>query len=276
MTDPAPRYRAQYGEDRALDSIFGRPTGFCVEVGANDGLTGSNTWYFEQLGWRCLLVEADPELAQLCRERRPRSQVTQCAVVAPSQVGTVRFTIVKAARGVSSLSLDHRNLARLGIGSGKGEVEEVEVPARTLDSVLEEASPPAIDFMTIDVEGHEWDVLQGFDIIRWAPRFVIIERNRHFPDGRIMRYLREHGYAWRRSTGVNDWFEHTTLEATQSMPYRATLLAQFYLPKYLTPWRALTPELRAANRAWRAPVRSLLGSLGLLAWSRRIRGKSPS
>jgi hypothetical protein len=44
-------------------------------------------------------------------------------------------------------------------------------------------------------------VLQGFDIARWRPGILIIERNRHFPDARIMRYLRDAGYVYRRTTG---------------------------------------------------------------------------
>jgi hypothetical protein len=84
-------YFAQYGEDRLLHGIFaGKTEGVAVEVGAFDGETGSNTLFFERLGWRCILVEPNPLLAELNRKRR-RSQLFECAV-GPSE-GTVTLVI---------------------------------------------------------------------------------------------------------------------------------------------------------------------------------------
>jgi FkbM family methyltransferase len=242
-------------------------------VGANDGETGSNTYYFEQQGWRCLLIEADPELAEMCRVTRPRSTTVNCAIVPPGSPPTVTFSVVRGARGLSSLQLDPRTLRRIGIDTSGDAVTEIAVVARTLDDVLAEQAPPQIDFMTIDVEGHEWGVLQGFDIARWRPRVLIIERNRHFPEARIMRYLRDAGYAYRRTTGVNDWFYAATAAETRSVVYQRKLLLGYYLPRYATAWRALTPEWRAADRAARTVVRNLLGSLGLLELARRMRAR---
>ena len=52
----------------------------------------------------------------------------------------------------------------------------IEVPIRTLDSILDEANAPArLDFLSIDVEGHEIDVLRGFDFARWNPRLILLE-----------------------------------------------------------------------------------------------------
>jgi len=63
-------YYSQFGEDRLLDKLFeGRRRGVCVEVGANNGVDGSTTLYFEEIGWDCILVEPNPAL---CREVRAR------------------------------------------------------------------------------------------------------------------------------------------------------------------------------------------------------------
>ncbi|MCW3018515.1 MAG: Methyltransferase FkbM, partial [Solirubrobacterales bacterium] len=64
-TTSEPQSHAQFGEDRILAEIFGaRADGCCVEVGANDGRTGSASYLFEKRGWQCLLVEPIPALAQ--------------------------------------------------------------------------------------------------------------------------------------------------------------------------------------------------------------------
>jgi hypothetical protein len=52
---------------------------------------------------------------------------------------------------------------------------EVQVPTRTLTSILDEVSAPEIDLLSLDVEGFEPDVLRGLDLERHAPRFVVVE-----------------------------------------------------------------------------------------------------
>ena len=58
-------YYAQYGEDKILNQIFaGKTDGVCVEVGGFEGVTDSNTYFFEKLGWRCLIVEPMPDFCE--------------------------------------------------------------------------------------------------------------------------------------------------------------------------------------------------------------------
>src|SRR6202008_2120463 len=81
----AERSFALGGLDLKLDEALGRQRrGFFVEAGANDGVTYSNTLFFERFrGWRGLLVEPLPELAARCRKNRPRCLVENCALVGP-------------------------------------------------------------------------------------------------------------------------------------------------------------------------------------------------
>jgi len=55
------------------------------------------------------------------------------------------------------------------------------VPARTLSSVLDEAGAPEIDFLSLDVEGFEPDVLRGLDLARHAPRWILVETDNDPP-----------------------------------------------------------------------------------------------
>ena len=64
------KYYAQFGEDKILNQIFNKNEGVCVEVGGFDGITGSNTLFFERLGWRCLIVEPMPEFCKKIRDIR--------------------------------------------------------------------------------------------------------------------------------------------------------------------------------------------------------------
>ena len=94
---------AQFGEDRILADIFGgREHGYCVEVGAYDGITGSATYLFERKGWDCLLVEPIPELSDKIRRNR-RCIVVNCA--ASRSEGEATLHVADRAEQMSTLDL---------------------------------------------------------------------------------------------------------------------------------------------------------------------------
>jgi FkbM family methyltransferase len=195
---------AQFGEDRILERIFGRHEhGYCVEVGAYDGLTGSATYLFEQKGWQCLLVEPIPELADQIRRSR-RCLVANCA--ASGQEGEATLYVADRVAQMSTMELtpgQEEWIHRVG-----GSVRVITVPTRTLDDLVDEAGFPRIDFMTIDVEGHEMDVLHGFSLERRRPRVVILEDNVGERNSEVARHMARHGYVNFKRTGIDDWYAH--------------------------------------------------------------------
>ena len=155
-------YHSQFGEDRIVEQLLGAGhVGTCVEVGANDGVFGSTTLYFEEQGWRCVLVEPNPALCAGLRARRSAA-LFECA--ASDRQGEATLYVAEGAAhadGISMIGDAEQSSTR--IKSFGFKVREVTVPMRTLDSVLEEANfSPGIDFVSIDVEGHEESVLRGF------------------------------------------------------------------------------------------------------------------
>lgn len=200
--DTIQKYFAQFGEDRILDEIFGhRSNGDCVEVGANDGITDSMTYHFELIGWKCLLVEPIPDLARKISEKR------NCIVknyAASSTEGEASFTIAEEALGMSGLELtrdQRKQIARAG-----GILKEIKVRKKPLDAILEESNFGKIDFISIDVEGHELEVLKGFSIERYQPRILLIEDNSNQTDPTVQNYMKSKGYIIVKRTGVNDWY----------------------------------------------------------------------
>jgi FkbM family methyltransferase len=158
--------------------------GFFVEAGGNDGLKQSNTAYLEfYCGWHGLLIEPIPELARQCRANRPRAIVEQCALVAkddPRAVLDMQYcglmSLVTGARGTEKDDTAHINR-----GSEFLEEDEapyhITVPARTLSSVLDAHGIERVDFLSLDVEGFESQVLRGLDFERHAPLYVLVEIN---------------------------------------------------------------------------------------------------
>jgi FkbM family methyltransferase len=201
----------QFAEDNILQEIFGdRAEGYCVEVGAYDGRTGSASYRFEQRGWHCLLIEPIPALVQEIRRHRTGT-VVNCA--ASNREGVASFFVAENVEQMSTLDLtsDRRNwVEQVG-----GAIQEITVRTATLDSLLAEADFPEIQFITIDVEGHEMAVLEGFTLEAYRPRIVIIEDNSASDDPRarggdprVGTHMSEHGYVHFRRTGVNEWYAH--------------------------------------------------------------------
>lgn len=195
-------YFAQFGEDRFLDAIFDhRSRGNCVEVGANDGITDSMTYHFELMGWNCLLVEPIPDLARKISEKR------NCIVknyAASSEEGEASFFIAEEALGMSGLELTRKQ--RQAITRAGGTLKEIMVRKKTLDGILEESNFSEIDFISIDVEGHELEVLKGFSLEKFNPRIVLLEDNSNQTDPTVENHMKSKGYIIFKRTGVNDWY----------------------------------------------------------------------
>jgi hypothetical protein len=83
-------------------------------------------------------------------------------------------------------------------------VQEIKVEVKKLDTVLSRINLEKIDFVSIDTEGTELEVLMGFDINKWNPRLFIIENN--FNESKISDYLNGFGYKFSQRLGVNDFF----------------------------------------------------------------------
>ena len=220
-----------------MAAFFGNIKGYYVEVGANDPRERSQTWHLEQQGWTGVLIEPQPDLAATLRAER-KGKVFAAACSSPAKAGQELPLYVAGPLS----SLDRRSMA-----PGATPEKVIRVPVRTLDSILEEAgSPAAFDFLSIDVEGHEIEVLQGFDLARWRPRLIMIED--HVADLSKHRYLNAAGYRIIRRYENNGWYVPRDSAVACRWADRWEILRKYYLA---LPFRML----RNLSRQVRKPVR---------------------
>jgi FkbM family methyltransferase len=223
-------------ETRLVAAFFGGTKGYFVEVGANDPQERSQTWHLERLGWTGVLIEPQPDLAAELRAKR-RAKVFAAACSSPGNAG--RQLPLHVAGPLSSLD-------RGSMAPGSTPEKVIAVPARTLDSILDEAgTPQAFDFLSIDVEGHEIEVLRGFAIDRWRPRLIMIED--HVADLSKHRYLKNAGYRIIRRYENNGWYVPRESVVRCRWSDRWEILRKYYLA---LPFRML----RNLSRRLRKPV----------------------
>jgi FkbM family methyltransferase len=188
-------------EDEWIMSHFPREfTGYMADIGAWDGMEGSNSLSMEHAGWKCLCVEANPEMEQGLAIWRECFRI--CAVA--DYEGQADFHIhTPGPAGLSALNPVKNHPIWYPAKDAKWKT--VRVPVRTLDSLLEEVNFPYLDALSIDVEGGEMGVLNGFTIKRWNPSVVVIE-NWYEEEGGIRPYFKRAGYDLAMRTDVNDCF----------------------------------------------------------------------
>lgn len=195
--------------DDKLSKYLNYKNGFFIEVGANDGFNQSNTYYLEKIKkWNGLLIEAIPELYEKCKEIRSNSKVFNCALVSNNfydEKITINFadlmSIVDDTKLNNAEKSNHLNKALQTQNIEKS--YKIEIQARTLSSILSGIEHlPEIDFFSLDVEGYELEVLQGMDIERYRPKYIMVEAN--YPD-EIKQFLSEY-YYFAENISPNDLF----------------------------------------------------------------------
>jgi FkbM family methyltransferase len=161
--------------DDRLERHLGFDGGFFVEAGANDGVNFSNTYYLERArGWTGVLVEGIPDLYRACVRHRPRSSVFNCALVGPEREGDLVTMHYSNLHSIVSGALPFEHV-EAGMVSQDERTYDVQVPGRTLSSLLDEVNPGRFDLLVLDVEGYEAQVLRGLDLDRHAPSLALIE-----------------------------------------------------------------------------------------------------
>lgn len=177
----------------------------CIEVGAANGISGSNTLELENEGWKCILIEPRPKAFSLLRQNRPRSIAYSCAVSSHSQ--KQGFLEHLSLGGLSTLLPPKSHHSAL-LEKMPQEFQMHTVEVKTLNAILEELNLEHVDFVSIDVEGYELEVLKGFDLKKYSPVALAIEDNNHLPDPDLREFLEKSGYQYLTRTGCDDWFVH--------------------------------------------------------------------
>jgi FkbM family methyltransferase len=157
-------------EDYHLSLAFpGQKTGFYIDIGAGHPIADNVSFWFYERGWRGVVVEPLPELAALYPKLRPRD-VSVCGLVG-RESGDIDFHVVERLHGLSTTMEQHaRDAKKFG-----AEYRTVRTPVMTLAQLCERHASAPIDFLKIDVEGGEPDVLLGGDWERFRPKVMMIE-----------------------------------------------------------------------------------------------------
>lgn len=164
---------SQEGEDIVLRKIFdGQLNGFYVDVGAHHPFRYSNTEFFYEQGWRGINIDATP--GSLLAFSRVRHRDINIEAVVGVNEGEANYHLFQDA-ALNTMSAERAAEVR---ESGQSEeLKQVKLPVTRLENILDRHLPAAvkIDFMSIDVEGAELDVLESNDWKKYRPTILLVE-----------------------------------------------------------------------------------------------------
>lgn len=199
----ARRY-SRFDEELIIRDFFqDREGGFFLDVGCAWPIHASNTYYLEKhLGWTGFGIDALQNFAASWSDERPHSKFFTFLVTDHSGADGTFFKSPEMA--LSSTSFDHASAVEYGAALVP---EKISVPMITLDDLLDHEGIEKIDLLSMDIEGHELQALEGFDIERFQPKLVVVEGQ----DPLVMKYFHDHGYKgierYRAFDLVNRYFQ---------------------------------------------------------------------
>ncbi len=157
-------------EDYHLSLAFaGQATGTYIDIGAGHPIADNVSFWFYERGWQGIVVEPQAELAALYGRLRPRDIAVRGLVGRES--GEADFHMVDRLHGLSTTREDVARKAR----AFEVDYQTLRLPVTTLAQLCESHDVGPIDFLKIDVEGAESDVLFGGDWKRFRPKVIVAE-----------------------------------------------------------------------------------------------------
>lgn len=201
---------SQLGQDLEVIKFYNnKENGFFIEIGASDGITLSNTYLLEtQYKWKGICCEPIPNNFKNLVKNRPNSICYDKAVYNSSGL-TVNFDIANSCELYSGVS-NHIDCHKSLVDENK---ETIQVQTISLLDVLNNTNAPLfIEYMSLDTEGTEFEILKNFDFEKYTFGLIDVEHNYYEPRRtEIKNLLLSKGYIYKGENNWDDMYKHNSV-----------------------------------------------------------------
>jgi len=198
-------YYSQYAQDKYLEEKFfsNMREGFFIEIGADDGIDKSNTFFFENKGWSGICIEPSPTRYKALEKNRN----CECLNIAiSSKMGKVAFLdIVGYGKGLSGIIQNYnpKHVTRINNETKNNaktiSKKEIVVDVFPLAELLRARKIRRVNYCSIDVEGSEFDILTSVDFKE--VQFDILSIEDPYDDSRIRDIMSSNGFKFDSKIG---------------------------------------------------------------------------
>lgn len=188
---------SQYGQDKFVSHTLlnGMQHGTFIEIGANDGITYSNTCYMERkLNWNGIAIEPLPKSYEQLKKNRTCTTIQGCV---SNQKGQVEFLAIEGYAEMLSGIIDkydkkHTKRIKKELNKYGGEKEVISVDCYTMNEIAEEHGISRVDYMSIDTEGGEFEILKSIDFKKLNVQILSVENN--YRSLSLIKFMKELDY----------------------------------------------------------------------------------
>lgn len=213
----AAQYKSQCGQDQYFNDNFfkNKRGGVFIDIGAHDGETFSNTWFFEKvLDWKGICFEPMPDIFdQLVKNRN----CTCLKGAVSDKEGYVSFRRIHGPNGACEMlsgiesKFDPEHIERLKqhcVGANFSH-EFIPVYCYLLNNILEQYQYHYVDFLSLDTEGGELDILKSIDFARFYIYAITVENN--YGSNSIREFLESKGFRYITKLEQDEVYINATL-----------------------------------------------------------------
>jgi len=201
-------YYSQFEQDKFIYENYFKDKidGYFVDIGAHDGITLSNSKFFEEIGWKGVCIEPNPKIFELLKLNR----TNKCIMKAISnKTGTAQFfQIINGPDMLSGLVDDFTQSAIERINNDINSIPEepeydyIEVELDTFNNIIDQTK---IDFLSLDTEGNELKILQNIDFNKFDINAITVENNDY--DVKFANFLIPKGYEFITRLGCDEVYK---------------------------------------------------------------------
>ncbi len=212
---PAPDFKktyAQCGEDiivAGLFQTFGIPKPSYLDLGAHHPTYLSNTYYFYRKRCYGVCVEPDPACFQAFREKRRRDICLNVGVGTASRANAEFFLMSESTLNTFSETVARR----IDRDTSYKIIRTMQIPLISINEIIERNFPATPNFISLDIEGLDLEILKSFDFGRWQPEIFCIEtaafsenRSESVKIPEITQLMKQQGYFAYADTYINTIF----------------------------------------------------------------------
>lgn len=202
-------YKSQWSQDHILNTHFFKNSrnGIFIDIGANDGICGSNSYFFEKsLNWSGICVEPNPEIFKRLK------LVRNCTLVNKGVYDKeTKIPFMKCSTDVNALSgilecYDQKHIDRINRETKNTGNDIINIDTIRFDTLLEENKIDIVDYLSIDTEGSEFEIIKSIDFKKSHINIINYEEN--YPESlkskELREFLEKNGFKfWKKLGGDN-------------------------------------------------------------------------
>ena len=205
------KYYALNDLDKKLEKYLNFNDGYFIELGANDGISQSNTYFYERKkNWEGILIEPIPHKFLECIKNRSKKNSIFCNACVGFDFKEKFVEIFYSNLMSTPINLKsdiknpdkHAESGKKFLNSNENTFKFAAITATLNDLMIKSNAPSLIDLLSLDVEGAEMEVLGGIDFNKYSFKYMLIE-SRSFDV--INNYLFLKNYKFLEKLGEHDY-----------------------------------------------------------------------